>query len=343
MKRKVLPVISIIIGSITIFSFQNCAPPQLACDSATDSSCSENLSSSSSGNNQTGSTIKPPSSGGASSTGGSSSGGGTFGPGGTAGSGSSGTSGGGGSSGSIGPINGGNSSGGTQIDTSNPTFRFVKDVSSTTVNEGEEYAFSAQVYGGTSPYKYQWYHNDQPIQNGMGISYFYTDRADRWSKEGRYHVVVTDAKGAKLTSLKAGLSIREVAGGCETGTYYLLKKVDSMNAILNELFHNSRGKWAYSTKYDEVGTWASYGVIRDQYLQGINNNQALVYLGTMNVSCRSQVAYIHSPQPNPGSPYSSRYEDGYGYTYSGALVFECRNNRFVFKQNTCQWLRTGSQ
>lgn len=356
MKLKKAQVLAFLFGTVTVFSFQNCAPPKLACDSSsgssTDASCSQNSNSTNTGgtsnngiktgssnsgssgsSNSSSSGLTPPPS--SSLTGGGGSSGG-FGPGG----GSSG----GGSAGGFGPSTGSGGSSGSEpeYDPKDLSFRIVKAPASQTVNEGEDFSFGIKVYGGTTPYKYQWYRDEQPIQMGLGTNYYYADRADRWSKQARYHVVVTDAKGLKVTSLRVSLTIREIAGGCAAGTYYLLKKVDGLNGSMNELFHNSRGKWAISPSYDEVGTWSSYGIIRDQYLQPLTNNQAIVYSGTISLSCRSEIAYIHTPSPNPNSGsryYDRHYEDGNGYRYVGAVTFECKNNRFLFLSNSCAWER----
>ncbi|MEM2971066.1 MAG: PKD domain-containing protein [Candidatus Bathyarchaeia archaeon] len=75
---------------------------------------------------------------------------------------------------------------------------------------GEQVTFTSTVSGGYTPYKYQWYLNDEPVSGAIGNSWNFTP-----TTSGRYYVYleVTDANGNKAQSETARIMVSTVQVG----------------------------------------------------------------------------------------------------------------------------------
>lgn len=336
---------AIVVASLTIVSFQNCAPPNSLCGSGTDceKETGEGSSSSGSKGSNGNSSIwgsRPGGSGGI-NLGGGSSGSGAPGSGGS--SGGAVTIGGGGSSGgsSGGGINiggGGSSSGGNGG--GDGPLKIVNHPSSVSVMENGSFQLEVTFSGGTSPYTIQWYHNNQAITNGMGHYNFYSDSADSWHNEGTYHVVVKDARNQSVQSNLARVTILEPAIGCTAGRYftYTNASYDQAYNYFTEYFEGPRGKFLLHQSYDRYNALfpspsfsklSSYDV------------PALKYLDKTWMSCRTTIPRVHVPTTNPNYDYDygDRYADNSLWKYTGEVQFECRNNKLKLIGNTCKWVQ----
>lgn len=337
--RKIRLLSGLIVLSLSILSFQNCAPQKKACDSKT-TNCSEGSTSNSStsGNssgNSSGTSIwgsRPSGSSGVSigsggsSSGGSSGGGIVIGGGGTGGNTGSGGSG---------------TGGGTSTDT---TFRIVKQPATSSVNEKASFTLSVSVAGGTYPYSYQWFKDSQAISNGAGTYESYMNTATSYSVEGNYHVVIKDGAGRSLQSAVARVTIQEIAGGCDAGSYFTFTSPDYDVAYkyIPDYFNSARGKYLLHKSYDTQGFIYNYRNYSG--LQEYNVPTTLAYLDKTYISCRSAIPRIHEPVQNPAYDnewgYYARFNDGGNYKYEGSVTFECRNKKLKFLSNTCAWVQS---
>lgn len=319
----------LVLSFFTILGFQNCAPPNKGFDTAASSSSTSNASgtaanaSSSGGISGFGSTQVNSSSG--SSSGGSS---GTSTVGGFNTGGSSGGSSSGGSGGTS-----GSSSGSLQI---------LKQPVSVTVMEGASFTLTVGVGGGTPPYTYQWYKDNAALGNGLGSFYFFSDEADRFSKEGNYYLKVKDSAGAVVTSTVVRVGITESQGPCDA-TQYMMFNAPSRDVTGNtfELFENSHGKYLIN-KNDPNVSWLNtqpgyFNVSYFNFTPALQNGQ------TANVSCSTQIDRIHDRQPNPEYPIEiyggQAYADSYYWQYQGAVTFACHNQKYKLVSDSCHWVQ----
>lgn len=335
---------ALLIASLTIVSFQNCAPQSSFCsgDCAEGSTTGASKGGGSSGSTSAGGGrtdiwgSRPGGSGGVNMGGGSNSTG--------AGSGSGGgggavTIGGGGSGGSSGGIStgGGSSSGGGSSD---GTFRIIKQPESASVQEQADFQMEVAVSGGSQPYTYQWYVNSKAVTGGFGNYAFLAGRADSWKNEGTYYVVIKDGKGQSLQSTMARVTILEPAVGCSAGKYFTFTNAtyDQGYNYFTEYFDGPRGKFLLHQAYDIYNMlfpYPSYSA-----LTHFNVPSNLAYLDKTWVSCRSTIPRIHSPAVNPGyTEYYDRFADSAEWKYEGSVGFECRNKKLKFISNTCKWVR----
>ncbi|MDG0817060.1 immunoglobulin domain-containing family protein [Bdellovibrio svalbardensis] len=309
--------------TVTIVSFQNCAPPA-NCGSSS-SGCSTD-SSSTSGSGSTGSSAKSPYQNNSNLVIGGGGSGGTS----TSGSGSSGTIvvGGGGSSGSGSSTGGSTSSGGGTGTivvggggaTSGNALSIAKQPQSLSVYEKADFNFEVSVTGGKYPYTYQWYKDGSPVTSGLGTYAFYMDNADRWAKEGVYSVTVKDATGSAVTSQSVRLGIIEPTTGCAAGSYftYTNGNYDQAYGYFPQYFDGPRGKFIIHSSYDTMNLlyqFAGYAGLKSWSFP------ALAHLGKATLSCEETIPRIQSPTNC--------------YAYTGIVTFECHNNKLKMISNTC--------
>ncbi|NUN04436.1 MAG: hypothetical protein HUU57_01630 [Bdellovibrio sp.] len=340
--RKIRLLFSLVALTLTILSFQNCAPQKKTCDSKTTNCKEDSASNASTGGNTSGN------SGGSSVWGGRPSGSGGVGIGGggsSSGGGSGGGTGGGivigGGGGGGGSGGGGGGGGGTGTDT---TFRIVKQPATTSVNEKTSFTLSVSVTGGTYPYSYQWFKDGQAISNGAGTFEMFSDTANTYTVEGNYHVIIKDGAGRSLQSAVARVTIQEIAGNCDAGSYFTFTSPDYDVAYkyIPDYFASTRGKYLLHKSYDTQGFIYNYRNYSG--LHEYNVPTTLAYLDKTFISCRSAIPRIHEPQQNPAYNhewgYYARFDDGGNYKYEGSVTFECRNKKIKFISNTCNWVHT---
>ncbi|UOE99977.1 hypothetical protein [Bdellovibrio reynosensis] len=338
---------ALIIASLTILSFQNCAPanPDSTCAEG-DSSCAKeeqtSLSSSSAQNSIW--DKRPGGSGGSVSAGGKGASGGS----------SSSSSGGGASSvsassgGAIsvgsGAVNTGSgrpNTGSSSGNTNNNTFRIVEQPQSIGVNEGARFDLHVDVAGGKSPYTFHWYLNGKLIEGGQNEYSTLSDYADTYRKEGTYYVEIKDAGGATLKSSLARVAIQEPAVGCDGGSYFTYTNgtYDSGYQFFTEYFDGPRGKFLLHQSYDSYNILYRFRDITKLY--DYNIPRTLAYMEKITINCRTDIPRIHTKQPNPNweDYYGNRYNDGNGYRYQGAITFECHNKKLKLLSNSCAWVR----
>lgn len=341
--RKFRIFSALIVTSLTVVSFQNCAPAPL-CEG---SDCSQNETSgtttaASTGNSTSdiwGSRPADGSSGIGIGAGSGSSSGNGMGSG-SAGGGigvGSGSSSGGSSSSSGGGSTFTNNSQGSANDTA---FKIAKQPEGVKVNEDGEFILEVAVSGGTAPYSFQWYANKKAISGGLGSYSYYRTTADSWHKEGTYHVVIKDAKGQSLQSSLARVTINEPAVGCKAGKYftYTNQTYDEAYQYFTEYFDGPRGKFLLHQSYDTYNMLLPYPSYSK--LTHFNVPENLDYLGKTWISCRTNIPRIHTPAVNPNyEEYYDRYADTSDWQYQGTVTFECRNMKLKLVSNTCKWVR----
>lgn len=341
MRSKWTRAAAVLFVTVTIISFQNCAPPQLACDGSTSTDCSPT------------NTPKPPTESSPTTP--------EIGGGNTSESGAisipGGSSGGAGSSSSSGltlPSSTTPSSGSSSVDYSNKTFRIVTPPKAVTVAEGAFFNLSVSVYGGTPPYKYEWFKDGALIKNYNGA--YYSNRADRYSREGLYKVRIKDTAGSTVESAQVRLSIKPEEGPCAQGTYVALKKdVSEYPNVepLIDMFVFGGKKYLISSKNDIINSFYSSGFMQSKHFSSYNTSGTIKYKGLLNLSCTTAIPNVHQPEKNPGAPYtgcddywcgsSENYNDGAGWKYDGTITFECVNNKFRLLSNSCKWSQVPQQ
>lgn len=340
----------LLIASLTILSFQNCAPAPQACSDGSKNCTSEGSNSSastSSGNKNPTSLWGSGASGNGSSTGFAGGGGGSVS---TGGSNASGGGGGGisvgGGTGSSGGTSGGSTGGSTGTgSTGSDLLRIATQPASVNVNEGQGFELSVQTAGGKSPLKYQWFKDGVVMDHVLGQYQFISDNADTYKKAGFYSVEVTDATGRTVRSERAAVNIVEPKVGCAAGSYFTFTNAtyDVLEPkYFTEYFDGPRGKFLLHQSYD---TYNLYSLAKYAGLSTYNVQASIAYGGPTYISCRTAIPRIHSPQRNPSwssenGSSSSQYSDGNGYNYTGQVSFECRNKKLLLKQNTCKWTYT---
>lgn len=353
MNRRILKKIrnfrafsGLLIVSLTILSFQNCAPQNSTCTKdASGCNNESSKSSSSSGNNSNSIWDTRPGTGGASGVGigGGGSGGGVS-PGGTGGgSGSGGGIGiGGGSGGSTGGGNVGVGGGGTGTGSgggsTDNSFRIVQQPKNVSVQEQGQFQLDVVASGGRYPFTYQWYKDNAPINDGgFGLASYptYINTANSYTLQGTYYVVVTDADGKRVQSNVAQVTIQEPAVGCDAGSYFTYTNAQfDYSKYFAEYFDSPRGKYLLHSSYDVYGTLYSnrgYAKLSDYQVPS-----ALAYMGKTWISCRTSIPRIHTPQTNPSA---GSYADNDQYSYQGNIAFECHNKKLKLLNNTCQWVK----
>lgn len=171
-----------------------------------------------------------------------------------------------------------------------------------------------------------------------------SNTANTYAVEGNYHVVIKDSAGRSLQSAIARVTIQEITGPCDTGSYFTFtaKEYDVAYQYIPDYFESARGKYLLHRSYDTQGFIYNYRNYSG--LHEYNVPTTLAYLDKTYISCRSAIPRIHEPKPNPGADnewgYYSRFEDGANYKYEGAVTFECRNKKLKFVSNTCTWVYT---
>ena len=336
----------LLIASLTILSFQNCAPAPQACSDGSKNCTSEGSKSSSSTSNNGNSSLW--SSGSGSSSGFAGGGGGSVSTGGsnasTGGGGGISVGGGGGNTGgSTGGSTGGGSTGSGTGSTGSDLLRISTPPASVNVQEGQGFELSVQTAGGKSPLKYQWFKDGVAMDHVLGQYQFISDNADSYKKAGFYAVEVTDATGRTVRSERAAVNIVEPQVGCAAGSYFTFTNAtyDVLEPkYFTEYFDGPRGKFLLHQSYD---TYNLYSLAKYAGVSTFNVSANIGYGGTTFISCRTAIPRIHTPQPNPSAADSgsyNQYADGNGYTYTGKVNFECRNKKLLLKQNTCKWTYT---
>lgn len=331
---------ALIIASLTILSFQNCAPANPnSTDAEGDSSeKSDQASMSSSASQDSIWDKRPGGSGGSvtaggksggkgSSTSSSSSGGGAVSSGGAISVGSGGVT-----SGSTRP---GGTSGGSASTSTNTAFRIIEQPQSLGVQEKAQFNLHVDVAGGKSPYTYQWYLNGKLVDGYQGGYATLTDYADTYKKEGTYHVIIKDDSGQTLQSSLARVAFQEPATGCDAGSYFTYTNgtYDAGYDYFSEYFDGPRGKFLLHSSYDSYNILYRFRDITKLYDYSIPRN--LQYMEKVTISCRTTIPRIHTPTYNPEY---GRYNDGYGWTYQGAITFECHNKKLKLLSNSCRWV-----
>lgn len=327
----------LLIASLTVLSFQNCAPASQTCSGDTKNCTSDESKSSSS--SSTNSSLWSSGSGTAGS-GFAGGGGGTVSSGGIAGS-----SGGGGGIGIGGGGSGGGSGGGGGGGTASDVLTISVGPRSISVNEGQNFELNVETVGGKSPLKYQWYKDSVAMDHILASYQFITETADSYKKAGQYHVEVTDATGRTVRSANALVSIAEPNVGCAKGSYFTFTNTtwDFFNPkYTEEYFDGPRGKFLLSQSYD---TYNLYANAKYAKLTKFTVTADIPYLGPTYINCRTAIPRIHTPQPNPSwsrdnGGYNKEYADANGYKYTGSVSFQCRNKKLLFVQNTCKWTYT---
>lgn len=341
-RRRPQSLVIALISSVLLLFFQNCAPNLETCDSLNTASCSS-LSSGSDGSSgrtsdsSLGGGISFDGNrlgGGSGSTGGSgSSNGGGINIGGGGGGGGSSSSGGNGSSGGGGINIGGGGSGGNgggggggisipgsggQVD---GTFRITQHPQAAAPFEGESFKLEVFVAGGSYPYTYEWYKDGAKLESIYSYA-MYMDTATSWNKEGFYHVVIRDAKGATVTSERARVSVVEPAIGCDQGVYYTITNANyDFFKYIPEFFASPKGKYLLHSSYDRYNVNLS-APGTSTFTTGAH----IAYKGKTYISCYTTVPRIHTPAINYS--YGSK-------VYTGQLQFECRNKKLLFVGSTC--------
>lgn len=332
--RTVRALFVLLLATLSILSFQNCA--QQCGENNKDSDACKKESSS------TSTTTQPSTSTNTSSVWGSRPGGSGITVG---GGGSGGSSSGSGSTGGGGVVVGGGDTGGSGTGgtggSTDTAFRITKQPSGVTVTEKQQFTLEVVVSGGTPPYAYQWYKDNAPITNGLGDYNSYSDIASSYAKEGVYHVIVRDSKGQSMQSSTARVTVQEEAGPCEAGSYftYTSTSVDQAYSYISNYFESSRGKHLLHKSFDTANILyqnRSYTTLSDY-----NVPTSLAYMGKTFINCRTAIPRIHTPVQNPAYTFDSGmgpYDDGGNYKYEGSISFECRNKKLKLVSNTCNWV-----
>lgn len=334
--RNTRRLLGLLLGTLIILSFQNCAPPVGSTEQS--STNAANTSGTSKQNSSGSSTIWGPRNNNNGSTNSSS---GTMLPGG--GSGSSGGSGGSKSGGavaiggSIGGSSSGGTSGGVSTSTTDFTFRITQQPQSLNIQEGSRFQIDVVAFGGKTPYSYQWYKDGKPITDGFGVYSIISDEATSYKKEGLYHVVVQDASGKSAQSSVARVTISEPRVGCDMGSYftYTNTQFDQAYNYIPEYFDGPRGKFLLHRSYDAQNFL--YNIDRRfSTLSTYDVPKKLEYLEKTWISCKTAIPRIHTPQYNPGSLFYG-YENSDQWIYKGNIEFECRNKKLKMLANSCKW------
>lgn len=212
--------------------------------------------------------------------------------------------------------------------------RIVTQPTSVTVLEGANYSLGVVVAGGHSPYKYRWSLNGLALSQMFGDSSIYSDTADRYNKAGKYTVTITDAAGASLTSSVANVGINEISGSCQAGNYSMMStNNDPTGTQLYQLFENVRGLYLINNSHPEISWMMSY----PSYWGITNYNFAAgAALEKRNVSCSTYIPRINDPRTYTNTTYSGFYGQSQ-WVSSGAITFECRNQKWKLVSNSCQW------
>lgn len=339
----------IVASAAILFSFQNCAPltPQCAEDTE-DAGCAlasqtpesaEQPNSPTSTNSSSTPGLSVPG-----TTGSSNTGNGVSLPGGSTGSGS-----GGGSGGVSLPGDSGGSTGGStgSVNFQDKTFRIIEQPVALSVPEGGSGSLVVSIFGGTTPYSYQWYKDGSAISFGIGSSFGIL--ADRPSREGLYSVTVKDATGISVSSQQVRVSITEVPGDCSAGAYAaLLNDTTALTGeSIRDLFVYGANKYLQSVSHPAINyLYNNQRYLGSTYIQIFNVSSAVKYKGLLNIACSSPISQIHTPTNNPGAGYdeggwswNNNYSDGYGYRWNGTVTFECVNKKYRLLANTCQWYK----
>jgi hypothetical protein len=258
---------------------------------------------------------------------------------------------GGGSQGSP-PSGGAGTPGGSGTST---VFRFLTDLKSKEVEYNGYSELGVLVAGGTPPYSYQWFKDDQPLTSGTGnygawcsTGYSCQLDIDSYSKEGRYKVVVKDSSSnpRTLTSSIAVVSVMDPAGPCGAGNYVMYTGGNAFGNV-TELFQNPRGTFLISGANDAISYMVpyprSFPITIVNYMPAATFKQSVPFPSL----CESMIPNINtSGINNPGSAafgdggiYGCGTGNGCGYHREGAVTLECSNARWRLVTNTCRWVR----
>lgn len=331
----------IVASAAILFSFQNCAPltPQCAEDTE-DAGCALASQAPESAEQPTSPTSSNPGLSVPGTPGSSNTGNGVSLPGGSTGSGS-----GGGSGVSLPGGSGGSTGGSTgSVNFQDRTFRIIEQPVALSVPEGGSGSLVVSIFGGSTPYSYQWYKDGSAISFGTGSSYGIL--ADRPSREGLYSVTVRDATGISVTSQQVRVSITEVPGDCSAGAYAaLLNDTTPLTGeSIRDLFVYGANRYLQSVSHPAINyLYNNQRYLGSTYIQIFNVTSTVRYRGLLNIACSSPISQIHAPTANPGAGFdeggflNNYYRDGYGYRWNGSVTFECVNRKYRLLANTCQW------
>lgn len=327
--------------TVLFVSFQNCAPPPENTLCPVGETCTSDASSSNGQGAGSGSRLPAGGAGGASG-GGS---GGGFGPaGGSSGGGSGGgSSGGGWDTGGGGGWTPGGGGGWTDPDPTpgggvTPAFSFYTDLpTNKAVAEGSTFVLETMVIGGTPPYTFRWYHNNNALESMAATIQNYADIADRFSKEGNYHLVVTDSAQRTLRSKTVNVSFQIPQVGCAQGVY----TAQAGNPLsgygvrpLSDLYQVGNRKWLIPTTHPDIaffdGNWAYYGFARFQVDKANFHDK-------LNIGCQHDIPRINTPPYNWNCQYNHRDDGCTPQVHTGRVEFICENNKWRLVKNTCQW------
>lgn len=255
--------------------------------------------------------------------------------------------------GSQGPILGGGQVG-IGASGSSKVFRFVAQPKSEEVEWNGFFDLDVSLAGGTPPYSFQWYKDDQVLTEdgsgyGLGCSTSYSCRGvvDTYRREGRYKVVVKDSSNVPqtLTSEVATISVMDPAGPCGAGNYVMYSGANAYGNNLVELFQNVRGTFLISAGNNEISymtAYPAYYPITIVYLSAATYQQSVSFPNL----CGTQIPNINTASNNPGRSMDGEYglfgcgnSNGCGYHREGAVTLQCKNARWRFVSNTCRWVQ----
>lgn len=202
-----------------------------------------------------------------------------------------------------------------------------------TIYEDGEYAhIFVSVSGGSYPYVFNWYKDNQHLtgvqysQNGIAL--------DRIQHQGTYRVEVVDAKGNKVTSQSVAVNFIESTKSCPSGNFYFPTASTQFNAGLTSSFQNQYGTYYLPNSHPDIAPFGLDGN-NHQYLNIVgfsrfNGFPSAHHGQETGISCYTSVPGIYNYNPDWDS------ESGYRHrTFIGSVNFQCRGGKWLFKSNTC--------
>lgn len=300
----------LLVSGVLIVAFQNCA--QESNDMCITGQCPSDQASTTDGDSS--SPVKSPNFGGDSGD----SGGGS-----------------GGDSPHFGPITGGGGGGGSSggsFNTNTNGMRFAKDKNlkngNMLVGLDKEFTLDVLVEGGQYPLTFTWYRNRKRITTAFDAPYF-VDFANRYYKEGSYHVEIKDSGGGTLVSNTLNLKIAEPENGCAAGNYVIGQGPDKTGMQdVTALFITPRGNYYVLSNHPDLSYLMSHpgywGLSRYSFASGR-------YKETRAVGC-GYVVPAPRITPSPPRTYTDEYSDT---QIIRETILECSNNKWKILTTSC--------